>query len=40
MLFDMDFEQNLQCPPPLFFQAQMVNGVIDVPHKSSKEILR
>ena len=40
MLFDMDFEKGLQCPPPLFFHAQMVNGVIEVPHKSSKEILR
>lgn len=40
MLFDMDFEQKPLCPPPLFFHAQMVNGVIEVPHKSSKEILR
>jgi CRISPR-associated protein cas5, dvulg subtype len=40
MLFDMDFEKNLQCPPPLFFHAQMEHGVIEVPHKSSKEILR
>lgn len=40
MLFDIDFEKNLQCPPPLFFYAQMEHGVIEVPHKSSKEILR
>ena len=40
MLFDMDFEKDLQCPPPLFFHAQMEHGVIEVPHKSSKEILR
>jgi crispr-associated ramp csd5d family protein len=40
MLFDMDFEKNLQCPPPLFFHAQMEHGVIEVPQKSSKEILR
>ena len=40
MLFDMDFEKGLQCPPPLFFHAQMEHGVIEVPHKSSKEILR
>ena len=40
MLFDMDFEKSPLCPPPLFFHAQMVNGVIEVPHKSSKEILR
>ena len=40
MFFDMDFEKNLQCPPPLFFHAQMEHGVIEVPHKSSKEILR
>jgi len=40
MLFDMDFEKKPLSPPPLFFHAQMVNGVIEVPHKSSKEILR
>ena len=40
MLFDMDFEKNLHCPPSLFFHAQMEHGVIEVPHKSSKEILR
>ena len=40
MLFDMDFEKSLQCPPPLFFHAQMEHGVIEVPQKSSKEILR
>ena len=40
MLFDMDFEKRPLCPPPLFFHAHMVNGVIEVPHKSSKEILR
>jgi CRISPR-associated protein cas5, dvulg subtype len=40
MLFDMDFEKRSLCPPPLFFHAQMEHGVIEVPHKSSKEILR
>ena len=40
MLFDMDFEKRPLCPPPLFFHAQMEHGVIEVPHKSSKEILR
>ena len=40
MLYDMDFEQNLKNPPTMFYRAQMVNGVIIVPPKISKEILR
>ena len=40
MLYDMDFEQNLKNPPAMFYRAQMENGVINVPPKDSKEILR
>lgn len=40
MLYDMDFEANPSCPPPLFFHAQMEHGVIIVPDKNSKAILR
>lgn len=29
MLYDMDFEQDINNPPPLFFRAQMENGVIN-----------
>jgi len=29
MLYDMDFEQDLNNPPPLFFRAQMEKGVIN-----------
>jgi CRISPR-associated protein Cas5d len=39
MLYDMDYisEGNIQ---PLFFRAKMENGVIIIPPKESKEILR
>lgn len=39
MLFDIDFsdKENLM---PMFYHAQMVNGVIDVPKSNSKDILR
>ncbi|NLO21584.1 MAG: type I-C CRISPR-associated protein Cas5 [Syntrophomonadaceae bacterium] len=29
MLYDMDFEHNINNPAPLFFRAQMINGVIN-----------
>lgn len=29
MLYDMAFERDAQCPPPLFFRAQMVDGVVN-----------
>jgi CRISPR-associated protein Cas5d len=40
MLYDMDFEQNLKNPPAMFYRAKMENGMIIVPPKDSKEVLR
>lgn len=40
MLYDMDFEANSKNPPAMFFRAKMENGVIIVPPKDSKEVLR
>lgn len=40
MLYDMDFESNPKNPPAMFYRAKMDNGVIIVPPKDSKEILR
>lgn len=40
MLYDMDFESAPTNPPALFYHAEMVNGVIVVPPKNSKEVLR
>lgn len=40
MLYDMDFEKDLKNPPAMFYRAKMENGVIIVPPKDSKEILR
>lgn len=40
MLYDMDFESNLKNPPAIFYRARMENGIIIVPPKDSKEILR
>ena len=40
MLYDMDFESNVKNPPAIFYRARMDNGVINVPHKDSEEILR
>ncbi|WP_329905455.1 type I-C CRISPR-associated protein Cas5c [Porphyromonas pogonae] len=40
MLYDMDFESNVNCPPAMFFDAVMTKGVIMVPPKDSKEVLR
>jgi len=40
MLYDMDFEANLKNPPVMFYRAKMENGVIIVPPKESKEILK
>ena len=40
MLYDMDFEKDLKNPPAMFFRAKMENGIIIVPSKNSKEILR
>jgi CRISPR-associated protein Cas5d len=40
MLYDMDFEADLKNPPAMFYRARMENGVIIVPPKDSKEVLR
>ena len=40
MLYDMDFEGNPEKPGAMFFRARMENGVIIVPAKDSKEVLR
>ena len=40
MLYDMDFEADIKNPPALFYRAKMENGVIIVPPKDSKEVLR
>lgn len=40
MLYDMDFQGNLQKPEAMFYRAKMENGVIIVPPLDSKEILR
>jgi CRISPR-associated protein Cas5d len=39
MLFDMDYSNpgNIQ---PMFFHAEMKNGIIVIPNKDSKEVLR
>lgn len=40
MLYDMDFKADLKNPPALFFRARLEHGVIIVPPKDSKEVLR
>ena len=40
MLYDMDFEADIKNPPAMFYRARMENGVIIVPPKDSKEVLR
>lgn len=40
MLYDMDFEGNPNKPDAMFFRAKMQQGVIVVPDKESKEVLR
>ena len=40
MLYDMDFEHNKENPDAMFFRAKMDKGVIIVPNKDSKEVLR
>lgn len=40
MLYDMDFEHNVQKPDAMFFRARMELGVIVVPDKDSEEVLR
>lgn len=40
MLYDMDFDKNPLKPDAMFYRAIMRNGVIIVPDKDSKEILK
>ncbi len=40
MLYDMDFESNIKNPPAMFYRARMENGIIIVPPKDSKEVLK
>ena len=40
MLYDMDFDGNPEKPDAMFFRARMENGVIIVPPRDSKEVLR
>lgn len=40
MLYDMDFEHNLQKPDAMFYRAKMEQGVIVVPDKDSEEVMR
>lgn len=40
MLYDMDFENNAQKPNAMFYRATMEQGVIIVPDKNSKEVLK
>lgn len=40
MLYDMDFDRNPTKPDAKFYRAKMKQGVIVVPDKDSKEILR
>lgn len=40
MLYDMDFEHNLQKPDAMFYRAKMEQGVIIVPDKNSEEVMR
>lgn len=40
MLYDMDFEKDVNNPPALFYRARMEKGVIIVPPKNSKEVLK
>ncbi|MDE5688179.1 MAG: type I-C CRISPR-associated protein Cas5c, partial [Paramuribaculum sp.] len=40
MLYDMDFDANPQKPEALYYRAEMKQGIIVVPDKESKEVLR
>ena len=40
MLYDMDFEKDVNNPPALFYRARMEHGVVVVPSIDSKEVLR
>ena len=40
MLYDMDFDSNPQKPDAMFYRAEMKQGIIIVPPKESKEVLK
>lgn len=40
MLYDMDFEKNVEKPDVMFYRAKMENGVIIVPPRNGEEVLR
>ena len=40
MLYDMNFEATSEKPDAMFYRAKMENGVIVVPPRDSKEVLR
>lgn len=40
MLYDMNFEDNVQKPSAMFYRAKMKQGVIIVPQKKSQEVLK
>lgn len=40
MLYDMDFDKNVEKPDAMFYRAKMENGVIIVPHRNSEEVLK
>ena len=40
MLYDMDFDEDIQSPTAMFYRAEMKDGVIIVPPRNSKEILK
>lgn len=40
MLYDLDFDRDARHPEPLFYRPRMVQGVIVVPDKDSKEVMR
>lgn len=40
MLYDMDFDKNVEKPDAMFYRAKMENGVIIVPPRNSEEVLR
>lgn len=40
MLYDMDFDKNVEKPDAMFYRAKMENGVIIVPPRNGEEVLR
>jgi CRISPR-associated protein Cas5d len=40
MLYDLDFQSNVQNPDAMFFRAHLQDGVILVPPQNSQEVLR